>query len=58
MIHFHMQSVKIIGFVVIEVRFFKFKKKMKNMEKNEEITYYIKTQPIFVYWLFLTHSSP
>ena len=40
------------------------KKKMENMAKILKVlfkllhTSYIITQPILVYWLFLTHSSP
>ena len=59
--------------MVIELRFFKKKKKknknnnnnkMKNMGKNVNSTFlilrisYITDQPIFVSWLFFTHSSP
>ena len=73
MIHFHMQRFNFIGFMVIELRFFKKKKKknkkkkkkkMKNMGKNVKCIFvilrisYIKDQPIFVSWLFFTHSSP
>ena len=69
MIHFHMQRFNFIDFMVIELRFFKKKKKknkkkMKNMGKNVNSTFlilrisYITDQPIFVSWLFFTHSSP
>ena len=66
MIHFHMQRFNFIDFMVIELRFFKKKKKnkMKNMGKNVKSTFcdirisYITDQPIFVSWLFFTHSSP
>ena len=71
LIHFHMQRFNFIDFMVIELRFFKEKKKkkkkkkkMKNMDKMRKsffhilCTYYITAQPIFVYWLFFTHSSP
>ena len=69
MIHFHMQRFNFIDFMVIELRFFKNnnnkkKKKMKNMGKNVKSTFcdirisYIRDQPIFVSWLFFTHSSP
>ena len=69
-IHFHMQRFNFIDFMVIELRFFKKKnkkkKKMKNMHmgKNVKCTFvilcisYITDQPIFVSWLFFTHSSP
>ena len=33
MIHFHMQIFKFIDFIVIELRFFKKKKKMESMDK-------------------------
>ena len=61
MIHFHMQRFKFSDFMVIELRFFKKKKKKKkkkmkkNMDKMRKspflivCTYYITTQPIFVY---------
>ena len=70
MIHFHMQRFNFIDFMVIELRFFKKKKKkkkkkkVKNMCKNVKSTFcdirisYITDQPIFVSWLFFTHSSP
>ena len=69
LIHFHMQRFNFIDFMVIELRFFKKKnndnkKKMKNMGKNVKCTFvilrisYITDQPIFVSWLFFTHSSP
>ena len=72
MIHFHMQRFNFIDFMVIELCFFKKKKKkknnkkkkMKNMGKNVKCTFvilrisYITDQPIFVSWLFFTHSSP
>ena len=65
MIHFHIQRFKFIDFMVIELRFFKKKKKkkMKSMEKMWKALFeilhmsYITDQPIFVYWLFFTHSS-
>ena len=54
---------KFIDFMVIELRWFKEKKKKKKMKKTWTkrlfqilCTYYITTQPIFVYWLFLPHS--
>ena len=66
-----MQRFNFIDFVVIELRFFKKKKKkkkkknkMKNMGKSVKCTFeilhisYITDQPIFVSWLFFTHSSP
>ena len=42
MIHFHMQRFKFIDFMVIELRFKKNKKNMKNMDKNLnlEITFW------------------
>ena len=57
MIHFHMQRFKFIGFMVIELRFFKKKKKKmrKNMDKMWKALFeilcmsYITDQPIFVY---------
>ena len=68
LIHFHMQRLNFIDFMVIELRFFKKKKnnnkKMKNMGKNVKCTFvilrisYITDQPIFVSWLFFTYSSP
>ena len=70
MIYFHMQRFNFIDFMVIELRFFKKNnnnnnnKKMENMAKILKVlfkllhTSYIITQPILVYWLFLTHSSP
>ena len=67
MISFHIQRFKFIDFMVIEVRFFK-KKKNKKMKKNMDKMWkelfeilrlsYITDQPIFVSWLFFTHSSP
>ena len=66
-IHFHMQRFKFIHFMVIELRFFKKKKKKKKMENVDKMwksffwilcPSYITTQQFFVYWLFLTHSSP
>ena len=57
MIYFHRQRYI---FMVIELRFFKKKKKMAKMSKtlfeNLHISC-ITDQPIFVYWLFFTHSS-
>ena len=59
-----MQRFKFSDFMVIEVRFFKKKKMMKEnmakMWKDIEILHmsYITDQPIFVYYLFFTHSSP
>ena len=55
-----MQRFKFIDYMVIEVRFFKKKKKnkMENMAKMKKAlfkllhTFYITTQPILVYWLF------
>ena len=68
MISFHIQRFKFIDFMVIEVRFFKKKKKKKKMKKNMDKMWkalfeilrlsYITDQPIFVSWLFFTHSSP
>ena len=71
MIHFHVQRFKFIDFMVIELRWFKKKKKKKkkkkmkeNMDKMGKALFeilhmsYIIDQPIFVYWLFFTHSSP
>ena len=67
MIHLHMQRFNFIDLMVIELRFFKKKKKnkkMKNMGKNVKCTFvilrisYITDQPIFVSWLFFTRSSP
>ena len=66
MIYFHMQRFKFIDFMVIEVRFFKEKKKkkMKNMDKMWKSFFqilcvsYITDQPFFVSWLFFTYSSP
>ena len=69
-----MQRFNFIDFMVIELRFFKKnnnkkkkkkkKKKMENMAKILKVLFkllhisYIITQPILVYRLFLTHSSP
>ena len=68
MISFHIQRFKFIDFMVIEVRFFKKKKNKKKMKKNMDKMWkalfeilhlsYITDQPIFVSWLFFTHSSP
>ena len=69
LIHFHMQRFNFIDFMVIELRFFKKKKKkkkkkMKNVAKMRKALFeilrvsYITGQPIFVSWLFITHSSP
>ena len=59
MIHFHMQRFRFIDFMVIELCFFKEKKKKKlkeNMDKMWKALFdiirmsYITDQPIFVYW--------
>ena len=59
-----MQRFNFIDFMVIELRFFNNKNKNKNkMEiwqnvKSTFSAFYIITQPILVYLLFFTHSSP
>ena len=66
MIHFHMHRFKFIDFMVIELRFFKKKKKKmkENMAKMWKALFgilcmsYIINQPVFVCRLFFTHSSP
>ena len=60
MIHFHMQRLKFIDFMVIELRFKKKNKVDKMQRSNFQIlcTYYITTQQIFVYRLSFTNSSP
>ena len=62
MIHFHMQRFNSIDFMVIELRFFKNNKKMKNMGQNVKSTFcdirmsYVTDQPIFVgYFSHILH---
>ena len=63
MIYFHMQRFKFTDFMVIEVRFFKEKKK-KKMNKMWKSFFqilcvsHITLLPIFVYRLFFTRSLP
>ena len=49
--HFHMQRLKIIGFMAIKVCFLQ-KMKMENVDKMNFL-YYVH---ITLYWLFFTHS--
>ena len=61
-VFFHMQRFKFIDFMVIEVRFFKKNKMMKNMDKMWKSFFHILCDitllPIFIYQLFFTGSLP
>ena len=56
MIHFHMQRFTIIGFMVIEVRFFKKKKKKMKENMAKLCTHVLHHQPTNFCILFIFHT--